>query len=144
MIYRKIPLLESHPEAMLTCYISEDDPVLKMPPRPAMIVCPGGGYEFLSPREAEPIAKAYFAAGMNVFVLSYTVGANAKLGFLPLTELSLAICLALRGILRGPGARVRHRLLGRRTSCRICGGAVEPSRRAGSHRGLPRRARGRL
>ena len=93
MIYRKIPLLESHSEATLTCYISEDDPVLKMPPRPAMIVCPGGGYEFLSPREAEPIAKAYFAAGMNVFVLSYTVGANAKLGFLPLTELSLAICL---------------------------------------------------
>ena len=44
MIYRKIPLLESLPVATLTCYISEDDPVLKMPTRPAMIVCPGGGY----------------------------------------------------------------------------------------------------
>ena len=92
MFHSRIPLSEAHPEAFLTCYIGEDDPVLKMPPRPAMIVCPGGGYEFLSPREAEPIAKMYFAAGMNVFVLSYTVGAGGRLGFLPLTELSLAVC----------------------------------------------------
>ncbi len=46
--------------------------------RPAMIVFPGGGYQFTSDREAEPIASAYFAEGYNCFVLRYICGENAK------------------------------------------------------------------
>lgn len=30
--------------------------------RPAIVVCPGGGYLYCSPREAEPIALRYAAA----------------------------------------------------------------------------------
>ena len=36
--------------------------------RPAMIVCPGGAYMHLSPREAEPVAFRYFARALRVLI----------------------------------------------------------------------------
>ena len=36
--------------------------------RPAIVICPGGGYEFLSEREAEPIALRFLPEGFNCFV----------------------------------------------------------------------------
>lgn len=41
--------------------------------RPCMLVCPGGGYAFTSPREGEPIALDFLTSGFNAFVLNYTV-----------------------------------------------------------------------
>ncbi len=41
--------------------------------RPAMLVLPGGGYEFVSQREADPVALQYFAQGFDCFVLTYDV-----------------------------------------------------------------------
>ena len=41
--------------------------------RPVLIICPGGGYEFLSDREAEPIAVRMNAAGFHACVLKYSV-----------------------------------------------------------------------
>lgn len=41
--------------------------------RPAVIICPGGAYGFVSPREAEPIAMSYCAAGFHAFVLDYSI-----------------------------------------------------------------------
>lgn len=41
--------------------------------RPAILVCPGGGYFMCSDREAEAIAFRFFAAGFNAFVLRYSV-----------------------------------------------------------------------
>ena len=32
--------------------------------RPAVIVCPGGGYVYCSPREGEPVALRYAAKGL--------------------------------------------------------------------------------
>ncbi len=46
--------------------------------RPAVVVCPGGGYEFLSPREEDPVAFQFFAAGYQVFILRYSVGAAIR------------------------------------------------------------------
>lgn len=46
--------------------------------RPAMLVLPGGGYEFCSDREADPIASAYYAEGYNCFILRYICGDKAK------------------------------------------------------------------
>lgn len=40
--------------------------------RPAVIICPGGGYRFTSEREAEPVASEFLAAGINAFILDYT------------------------------------------------------------------------
>lgn len=41
--------------------------------RPAVIICPGGGYERVSNREAEPVALRFAAMGVNAFVLNYSV-----------------------------------------------------------------------
>lgn len=44
--------------------------------RGAVLICPGGGYSFISPREAEPIAIKFNAAGFHAFVLNYSVAPN--------------------------------------------------------------------
>ena len=41
--------------------------------RPAVIVCPGGGYHICASREAEPAAAAFYKAGFNAFILWYSV-----------------------------------------------------------------------
>jgi len=46
--------------------------------RPAIVVCPGGGYAFCSEREAEPVALRFLAEGFNVFVVWYRVGAREE------------------------------------------------------------------
>ena len=38
--------------------------------RPALIICPGGGYHCLSDREAEPVALRFAGLGFAAFVLS--------------------------------------------------------------------------
>ena len=58
---------------------------------PGVVVCPGGGYQMVSEREAEPIALRFFAAGYNVFILTYSVKENAQ-NFQPLRELSETFC----------------------------------------------------
>ena len=41
--------------------------------RPAVIVVPGGGYEFVSVREGEPVASFFLSKGYQVFVLRYLI-----------------------------------------------------------------------
>lgn len=41
--------------------------------RKTVLLCPGGGYEFTSDREAEPVALRLLGEGVNVFVLRYSV-----------------------------------------------------------------------
>ena len=41
--------------------------------RDAVLICPGGGYRCISPREAEPVALQFNAAGYHAFVLRYSV-----------------------------------------------------------------------
>jgi len=43
------------------------------PKRPCLVLCPGGGYGFVSRREAEPIALNFLPEGFNIFVLTYSV-----------------------------------------------------------------------
>ncbi len=58
----------------LRCYLP-DGIQTRFPHRrwPAMLIVPGGGYFFVSAREAEPIALRYLAAGFACFVLDYAV-----------------------------------------------------------------------
>lgn len=65
--------------ARLICYMHEDLAALGCDGtypaiRRAMLVVPGGGYAFVSPREADPVAFRYFAEGYDAFVLYYSVG----------------------------------------------------------------------
>lgn len=68
--------------------VSETMPVHAV--RPCVVVCPGGGYNHCSEREKDPPALALFAAGYQVFTLSYSTGDLAR-DFRPLMELSLLI-----------------------------------------------------
>lgn len=77
---KKIPITEEQigrarvtSEARLDCYLLEPVSVAPERPRPAIIICPGGGYGWLSPREAEPIAMQYLSMGYQAFVLYYSV-----------------------------------------------------------------------
>ena len=90
MKHEKITLWDKHPEATLTSYVYDNASELKAEPRPAIIICPGGGYAALSARESEPIASKFLAEGMNVYILRYSVKANAS-NFAPLIEAALAI-----------------------------------------------------
>lgn len=40
--------------------------------RKAVIICPGGGYEYCSVREAEPVAVRFMSYGVTAFVLDYS------------------------------------------------------------------------
>lgn len=48
-----------------------------IPKRPAIVIIPGGGYQYCSNRESDPVAFAYLKAGFQAFVLRYSVGKNA-------------------------------------------------------------------
>ena len=79
MITKEIHLKELYP--FLAEGGEDVDPVLEVMvqiqaldvKRPAVIVCPGGGYAMRCSREAEPIALEYMADGANGFVLQYSV-----------------------------------------------------------------------
>lgn len=58
--------------------------------RPAVIICPGGGYGFTSKREGEPVALQYNAKGFQAFVLWYSVAPDVW----PTALLELAYSLA--------------------------------------------------
>lgn len=96
MINRTFELSPEYRGATLTAYIVDNTPELKLAPRRAVIVCPGGGYHFLSDREAEPIVMQFLAANMNVFLLRYSIGPKTEenagaVGYAPLIEAGLAI-----------------------------------------------------
>ena len=54
--------------------------------RPAVILCPGGGYMMTSDREAEPVALRFLARGYHVFVLRYSVGTRFPAPMLDLAK----------------------------------------------------------
>ena len=90
MIHMTCP---GHPEATLEGYILDCELSLGQETnRPAIVVCPGGGYLYCSPREAEPIALRYAAKGFHAFVLHYSVKWDAA-NFSPLQEVSWVIGL---------------------------------------------------
>ena len=90
MKYSQIKLSEKYSDALLECYIHSPYEELAISKRKAIIVCPGGGYQALSEREAEPVALQYFAAGLNAFILRYSINEKAA-DYAPLIEACLAI-----------------------------------------------------
>ena len=61
------------------CHMDAYVPTLKTAPgvkRPSVVICPGGGYQHLSDREAEPIALVFASMGFNAFVVWYRISPN--------------------------------------------------------------------
>lgn len=86
-------IFPDYPNADLTVYLHTEIERVPPTPRRAMIVCPGGGYGFLSDREEEVVALAWLAEGFQSFVLHYGIGEHAQ-NFEPLIE----ACTAIRHI----------------------------------------------
>ncbi len=58
--------------------------------KPALVICPGGGYEFCSIREGAPVARAFARDGIESFVLEYDC-APAPLGTMPVRTAAAAV-----------------------------------------------------
>lgn len=90
MIHMTCP---DHDDATLEGYILDCEISLGQETnRPTVLICPGGGYMYCSPREAEPVALRYAAAGFHAFILRYSTDKYAA-GNAPLAEVSWAISL---------------------------------------------------
>ncbi len=67
-------LLNKERDVTLTVYLQEVGGEFGyVNKRPAILVIPGGAYQFCSEREADPVAFAYLGAGYQVFILRYSV-----------------------------------------------------------------------
>ena len=76
MIHKKIEIKARGMEAVGNLYTYFLDSSIEMRPnekRPVILMCPGGGYEMTSDREAEPMAMQFLAMGYHVAILRYSV-----------------------------------------------------------------------
>lgn len=78
----------------LECFVYdtlENDPQSYV--RPAMLVCPGGGYNSCSDREATPIATSFLAKGFNAYVLTYSTKSVSQKDCFPVQLLQAAAAI---------------------------------------------------
>ena len=79
MIYEKLRIKDisrklKNSEDIISAYIPENSEEINInKKRETIIICPGGGYEFTSDREAEPIALKFVAQGFNAVVIRYSI-----------------------------------------------------------------------
>ena len=79
MIYEKLKIRDiskrlKNSDAVISAYIPENSEEINInKKRETIIICPGGGYEFTSDREAEPIALKFVAQGFNAVVIRYSI-----------------------------------------------------------------------
>lgn len=77
MITKQFILNETR-NVTLTAYLLErEDRSIRTQCRPAVLIIPGGGYQFCSDREADPVAMVYLKAGFQAFILRYSVMEHA-------------------------------------------------------------------
>ena len=75
-------------DAPVIGYLQDDhDRLVAHKKRPAVVICAGGCYRWLSPREKDPVALAFAAMGYQTFLLEYSTGERAG-NYRPLRELA--------------------------------------------------------
>lgn len=90
MIFKRIDI-DPENNVYMNCYLHEEEQSEEYPNgRPAVAVCPGGGYTECFCGEADPVALKYLAEGFNAFVVYYSLQDTAAFPK-PLTDLSKAI-----------------------------------------------------
>lgn len=79
MLTEVIQLHENREDVTLTTYvIAEKGELRGQGKRPAVLICPGGGYFNCSDREAEPVALKFASMGYHAFVLRYSTYDQGK------------------------------------------------------------------
>lgn len=85
--------LKGFPGAQLRAYLLDDGEFQRKGLlRKAALICPGGGYAFVSKDEGEPVAMAFLREGFQAFVLTYDVTIKHPMPE-PLFEAAAAILL---------------------------------------------------
>ena len=70
--------------------------------RPCIVICPGGGYGFVSQREAEALAVHFITEGFNAFVLTYSIAPHT----FPSQMLEVAAVMECEGTISEIGSTV--------------------------------------
>lgn len=89
-------VLNAERDVSLDCYVieqSREHPVghISLPERrPAIVICPGGGYRILADREKLPAALPFMAQGYQTFILHYSIGDHSVYPN-PLVDISMAV-----------------------------------------------------
>ena len=101
MIHQQIPILCEYEKAgiqkkrykpLLYTYILDNyQEIQPNRKRPAIIICPGGGYSMTSFREGEHIAIRFNALGYHTFILKYSCSPDV----FPAAQMELAAAIAL-------------------------------------------------
>lgn len=83
---------EEHP-ATYTAYLADPVPARAELPRPAVVICGGGGFTTIAAYEQEPVAFEFLNRGFQAFVLDYVTGTTGDVSF-PNPEADLAKMVA--------------------------------------------------
>lgn len=75
MLHNTIPIHAegTHSDATLTTYLWDHSPEIAITRRPVILICPGGGYSWVSDREGEAVALRFMSMGFHAAVLRYSV-----------------------------------------------------------------------
>lgn len=92
MLVKKMSVSTTSPAFMQTYLLDNTVEINQQRKRPLLMICPGGGYEFTSDREAEPIAMQALAKGYHACVLRYSLSPKAHF---PESLLELATAVSL-------------------------------------------------
>lgn len=71
MIYREVPLRSDGSSTLKVFGLDPNISAGLKKKRPAIVVCPGGGYLITASKEQEPVAARFLGLGFQVFVLDY-------------------------------------------------------------------------
>lgn len=90
---KEFPELSSSGDVSMTAYLHTEIPDLKRMDqlRPAILICPGGGYILVSEREAEPVGLRFLCKGYQVYTLHYSPAPHTY----PTQLREVAACLEL-------------------------------------------------
>ena len=69
MRIERLNLTDDGRVALIAYLLDKSSELPALNKRPALVICPGGGYAYTSDREAEPIALTFSAQGYQTFVL---------------------------------------------------------------------------
>lgn len=91
MIHQFISFYEDRKEVGIETYFLDYDVAFRRgKDTPLVLICPGGGYAFLSEREMEPVAMAWNFLGFHAAVLHYSTG-RAALMPQPLLDVAMGV-----------------------------------------------------
>lgn len=79
--------------ATYTAYLAEKLPEASACPRPAVVVCGGGGFTHVAPHEQEPVAFEFLNRGFQAFVLDYVTSSTGDVSY-PNPQADLAKMIA--------------------------------------------------